>query len=70
MIVCKHFEGTPVILFLNKKDLFEEKIKTVPLSGLFPDYQGGADFTAAVAYVEEKFKAMRSQGIDKGRCTR
>lgn len=34
------FIETSVILFLNKKDLFEEKITTSPLTICFPDYSG------------------------------
>lgn len=34
------FLETSVILFLNKKDLFEEKITTSPLTICFPDYSG------------------------------
>ena len=36
----KWFLDTSVILFLNKKDLFQEKIKEKPLSECFPDYRG------------------------------
>ena len=36
----KWFLDTSVILFLNKKDLFEEKIKEKPLSEVFHDYRG------------------------------
>ena len=36
----KWFMETSMILFLNKKDLFLEKIKEKPLSQVFPDYQG------------------------------
>ena len=34
------FSNTAFILFLNKKDLFEEKIKRVDLKVCFPNYQG------------------------------
>ena len=34
------FNETSVILFLNKKDLFEEKITNSPLTICFPDYPG------------------------------
>ena len=34
------FSETSVILFLNKKDLFEEKIGTSPLTICFPEYSG------------------------------
>ena len=36
----KWFTETSIILFLNKKDLFEEKIKKSPLSVCFPEYTG------------------------------
>jgi hypothetical protein len=29
-----------MILFLNKKDLFEEKIKKVSIKACFPEYKG------------------------------
>ena len=35
-----HFKGKPFIVFFNKFDLFEEKIKTSSLAKFFPDYQG------------------------------
>ena len=34
------FNETYVILLLNKKDLFEEKITNSPLTVCFPDYTG------------------------------
>ena len=36
----KWFYETPVILLLNKEDLFREKIRQVDLSILFPEYKG------------------------------
>lgn len=51
--ICNHrfFALTSIVLFLNKKDLFEEKIKKVHLSICFPDYDGetGQTFTAPPA---------------------
>ena len=36
----KWFLDTSVILFLNKKDLFEQKIKERPLPDVFPHFRG------------------------------
>ena len=36
----KWFTETSIILFLNKKDLFEEKIKKSALNVCFPEYTG------------------------------
>ena len=36
----KWFVDTSIILFLNKKDLFAEKIRMSPLSVCFPEYKG------------------------------
>lgn len=45
MVNNKWFTTTSMLLFLNKNDLFEEKIKRVPLRKFFPKYgtQGGTD---------------------------
>lgn len=34
------FRSSSVILFLNKKDILEEKIMTSHLANYFPDYDG------------------------------
>lgn len=40
--ICNNrwFEDTSIILFLNKKDLFAEKIVKSPLTVAFPEYTG------------------------------
>jgi GTPase SAR1 family protein len=35
----KYFTNSTFILFLNKSDLFKQKIETSPLSDYFPDYK-------------------------------
>ncbi|KAH6580559.1 hypothetical protein BASA50_002792 [Batrachochytrium salamandrivorans] len=46
----------PVILFLNKKDLFEKKIRTSPISRYFPDYKYGVSYRRGVRFFEKKFR--------------
>mmetsp|Transcript_26420 Transcript_26420/g.29428 ORF Transcript_26420/g.29428 Transcript_26420/m.29428 type:complete len:356 (-) Transcript_26420:73-1140(-) len=51
----KWFVDTSMILFLNKKDLFEEKIKHVPLTECFKDYPGPQEFEACSNHIRDKF---------------
>jgi len=56
----KWFVNTAMILFLNKRDLFQEKIRTVPLTvcPVFKDYTGSPSFEAGVEAIEKKFQAL------------
>ncbi|VDM04590.1 unnamed protein product [Schistocephalus solidus] len=51
----KWFRETSMILFLNKKDLFEEKIKRSPLTICFPEYTGQQTYSDASRYIQEVF---------------
>ena len=52
-----HFAGIDVMLFLNKKELFAEKIKTVDPGQWFPEYTGGCDYAKAEAFFKQQFVA-------------
>jgi hypothetical protein len=41
-----------MILFLNKKDVFAEKIKTRPITICFPDYTGECNYLDTTAYIQ------------------
>jgi GTPase SAR1 family protein len=45
----------PMMLFLNKSDLFREKLSRVSLSTLFPEYTGGSDPEAGMEFLEQRF---------------
>lgn len=63
----RRFEHSSIILFLNKRDLFEEKIKRVDLRdegsdaspARFLDYTGGCNAKAAQKYILDKFIELR-----------
>ncbi|KAG8128356.1 hypothetical protein E2320_015200, partial [Naja naja] len=55
--ICNHryFATTSIVLFLNKKDVFQEKIKKAHLSICFPDYEGTNTYEDAGAYIKVQF---------------
>lgn len=61
----KWFKNTSMILFLNKRDLFEEKIKTVDINVAFPEYTGGCDYKKALDYIKAAFSAKNRAGDSK-----
>jgi guanine nucleotide-binding protein G(i) subunit alpha len=61
----KWFVETSIILFLNKKDLFEEKISKSPLTICFPEYTGSNTYEEAAAYIKMKFESQKKQKTTK-----
>lgn len=56
------FSNTSIILFLNKIDLFKEKIRRVPLQETFPMYTGGSDFDAGCQFITDMFLRQNKTG--------
>jgi len=50
------FAKSNIILFLNKTDLFKDKIKRVDLSVLFQNYTGGSEFEKACGFIAARFR--------------
>lgn len=58
-----HFQATPIILFLNKRDLFDKKFVKVPLENFFPDWNGGTK-EEAYDFFKDKFLDRLSRKRD------
>lgn len=58
------FKNTPIFVFLNKKDLFEEMIPKYPLTVCFPEYTGApGDVREAISFIEEKYKKIMQECV-------
>ncbi|EGG18218.1 G-protein subunit alpha 1 [Cavenderia fasciculata] len=51
----KWFSNTAMILFLNKRDLFADKITKSPLTACFPAYNGPTTYEACSDYIKHQF---------------
>jgi GTPase SAR1 family protein len=58
------FRETSMILFLNKRDLFADKIQKVALNKYFPDYTGADNLKAATEYMRMQFES-KNRNKDK-----
>ena len=56
------FKKTPIFVFLNKKDLFEEMIPKFPLKNCFPEYEGPlGEVRPALDFITAKYKAIMDE---------
>lgn len=59
------FTKTSIILFLNKLDLFRQKLPDSPISRYFPDYKGTEDdVTQASNYFKKRFESL-NRSVEK-----
>jgi len=58
------FRNTAIILFLNKRDIFLEKVTKVSLRVCFPEYRGKDDYDEGIDFLIETFEA-RNKHPDK-----
>lgn len=58
VVNSRWFMRTSIILFLNKVDLFKQKLARSPLSNYFPDYSGGNDVNRAAKYLLWRFNQV------------
>lgn len=58
VVNSRWFMRTSIILFLNKVDLFKQKLGRSPLAQYFPDYSGGNDVNRAAKYLLWRFNQV------------
>ena len=58
VVNSRWFMRTSIILFLNKVDIFKQKLFRSPLSNYFPDYSGGSDINKAAKYLLWRFNQV------------
>ena len=63
IVNSRWFARTSVVLFLNKIDLFAEKLNRVPMENYFPDYTGGADINKAAKYILWRFVQLNRSNL-------
>jgi guanine nucleotide-binding protein G(i) subunit alpha len=58
------FKNSYMVLFLNKIDIFKEKITKKPIEKYFVDYQGGPNFENGCNYFKKRFLALNKTSKD------
>lgn len=48
----------PIMLFLNKVDIFMQKLVEIPISKYFSDYDGGSNYSKACEYFAQRFRKL------------
>jgi len=61
----KHFALTNMVLFLNKRDLFSEKIKKSPITVAFPEYAGSREYKECLEYISDQFEDLNKNKNSK-----
>lgn len=63
---CAMFHDKPTLLFLNKKDVFEEKIQYSDIKSFFEDYRGSTnenDKDRGISFFMHKFKRKYEEAV-------
>ncbi|XP_060766402.1 guanine nucleotide-binding protein G(t) subunit alpha-3-like [Neoarius graeffei] len=61
--ICNHkfFSSSSIVLFLNKTDIFHDKISKVPLTTCFPNYTGLNTFEDASNFIRQQFEDLNNK---------
>ncbi|KAJ3019109.1 UNVERIFIED_CONTAM: hypothetical protein HDU68_010816 [Siphonaria sp. JEL0065] len=65
--ICNHplFKSIDMVLFLNKIDLFKQKITLRPISNYFPEYKGPDTYEESSRFFKKQFQAINKYPKDK-----
>eukprot|EP00834_Sanchytrium_tribonematis_P004996 NODE_276_length_10970_cov_0.627909.p7 type:complete len:198 gc:universal NODE_276_length_10970_cov_0.627909:4140-4733(+) len=63
IINSRWFSRSSIIFFMNKSDIFKEKLKVFLLKKQFPDFEYGTDSAKAGKYLLSKFVALNRQKL-------
>ncbi|KAL2090495.1 hypothetical protein ACEWY4_012758 [Coilia grayii] len=61
----KFFGSTTIVLFLNKTDVFKQKIQKSPLSICFPQYGGGNSYDEGSNFIKQQFVDLHLKNSEK-----
>lgn len=64
VVNSRWFARSSIVLFLNKIDIFADKIRHVPLERYFPDYTGGKDINKAAKYILWRFVQLNRANLN------
>lgn len=64
VVNSRWFSRTSIVLFLNKIDVFAEKLAYSPLEKQFPDYTGGNNINKAAKYILWRFTQVNRSGLN------
>jgi len=65
----KYFKSKPIIVFLNKMDIFEEKLKKRPINQYYPEFQSADTVDKAVECIQKKLKSLDKNSNGGNRIT-
>ena len=63
VVNSKWFSRSSIVLFLNKTDIFKQKLTYSPLKRCFPEFTGGDDFDSAAEFIKQKFLSLNHSGV-------
>eukprot|EP00009_Paramoeba_aestuarina_P003663 CAMPEP_0201512570 /NCGR_PEP_ID=MMETSP0161_2-20130828/4797_1 /ASSEMBLY_ACC=CAM_ASM_000251 /TAXON_ID=180227 /ORGANISM="Neoparamoeba aestuarina, Strain SoJaBio B1-5/56/2" /LENGTH=252 /DNA_ID=CAMNT_0047908455 /DNA_START=383 /DNA_END=1141 /DNA_ORIENTATION=+ len=67
VVNARWFSKSAIILFMNKCDLFKEKIKTIDMKCMFDDYKGGNDYDKGCKFLTNIYVNLIEQDAQQKR---